>query len=241
MEITHLLEFTSRQQLRDWLTQHHTSARECWVTTYRTKQPRTDSIPYIDVVEEALCFGWIDSTYKRLPDGRAAQRLSPRRKGSHWTELNKQRCQDLIARGLMTPAGMQAYKRIKVVAAIIISQEHAVFATQRGYGEWKDWWEFPGGKMEAGETPEEALKREIQEELSASIRVDKHLCTVEYDYPAFHLTLHCYCCSLQSDSMHLNEHEAARWLTTAQLDSVRWLPADLEVIAKLKKHLSEFS
>lgn len=113
MEITDLLEYTDRAQLRQWLTEHHATARECWVTIYRTKLPRTDCIPYLDVVEEALCFGWIDSTLKRLPDGRHAQRLSPRRKGSHWTELNRQRCAELIRRGLMTAAGMAALEESK--------------------------------------------------------------------------------------------------------------------------------
>ena len=124
-------------------------------------------------------------------------------------------------------------KRIEVVAAII-RKEGKIFATQRGYGEWKDWWEFPGGKMEPGETPEEALKREIREELSAEIRVDELLCTVEYDYPKFHLTLHCYLCSLVREALHLNEHEAARWLANDELDSVKWLPADREVIEKMR-------
>ncbi len=124
-------------------------------------------------------------------------------------------------------------KRIEVVAAII-RKEGKIFATQRGYGEWKDWWEFPGGKMEPGETPEEALKREIREELSTEIRVDELLCTVEYDYPKFHLTLHCYLCSLVTEALHLNEHEAARWLANDELDSVKWLPADREVIEKIK-------
>ena len=96
-------------------------------------------------------------------------------------------------------------KNIEVVAAIIRKRDK-IFATQRGYGEWKDWWEFPGGKMEAGETPEEALVREIREELSTEISVDEFLCTVEYDYPQFHLTMHCYLCSLMTDSLHLNEH-----------------------------------
>ena len=114
-------------------------------------------------------------------------------------------------------------------------KEDKIFATQRGYGEWKDWWEFPGGKMEAGETPEEALKREIREELSTEISVDEFLCTVEYDYPAFHLKMHCYLCSLLTEALHLNEHEAAKWLTKEELDSVKWLPADLEVVEKMKQ------
>ena len=126
-------------------------------------------------------------------------------------------------------------KQIEVVAAII-RKDDKIFATQRGYGEWKDWWEFPGGKIEAGETPEEALKREIREELSTEISVDKFLCTVEYEYPAFGLTMHCYLCSLLTEALHLNEHEAARWLTRDELDSVKWLPADLEVIKVLKQH-----
>ena len=124
-------------------------------------------------------------------------------------------------------------KHIEVVAAII-RKDNRIFATQRGYGEWKDWWEFPGGKMEAGETPEEALKREIREELSTDISVDEFLCTVQYDYPKFHLTMHCYLCSLQTEALHLNEHEAAKWLSKDELDSVNWLPADLEVIAKIR-------
>ena len=123
-------------------------------------------------------------------------------------------------------------KQIEVVAAII-RREDKIFATQRGYGEWKDWWEFPGGKMEAGETPEEALVREIREELSTEISVDEFLCTVEYDYPKFHLTMHCFWCHIESGSLTLKEHEAARWLSKEQFDSVDWLPADLEVIKEL--------
>ena len=125
-------------------------------------------------------------------------------------------------------------KQIEVVAAII-RKENSVFATQRGYGEWKDWWEFPGGKMEPGETPEEALKREIREELSTEISIDKCLCTGEHDYPTFHLTMHCYVCSLLTASLHLNEHEAARWLKRDELDSIKWLPADLKVIERLRE------
>ena len=125
-------------------------------------------------------------------------------------------------------------KQIEVVAAIIHDAEGRIFATQRGYGEWKDWWEFPGGKMEAGETPKEALKREIREELSAEISVDEFLCTVEWDYPAFHLTMHCYLCSLLTEALHLNEHEAARWLSKDELESVEWLPADWQIIGLLR-------
>ena len=124
-------------------------------------------------------------------------------------------------------------KQIEVVAAIIRKGDK-IFATQRGYGEWKDWWEFPGGKMEVGETPEEALVREIREELSADISVGELLTTVEYDYPAFHLTMHCFLCTLVGEALHLNEHEAAKWLTKDELDSVKWLPADEIVIEELK-------
>lgn len=127
-------------------------------------------------------------------------------------------------------------KQIEVVAAVI-RKDGRVFATQRGYGDWKGWWEFPGGKIEPGETPEEALRREIREELQADVSVDEFLCTVEYDYPTFHLTMHCYFCSLLSETFHLNEHEAAQWLQTDELDSVRWLPADVMVVEELKRHL----
>ena len=123
--------------------------------------------------------------------------------------------------------------QIEVVAAII-RKEDKVFATQRGYGEWKDWWEFPGGKMEPGESPQDALKREILEELSTEIKVNEYFCTVEYDYPQFHLTMHCYLCSLITEALNLNEHEAARWLAKCELDSVNWLPADKTIIEQLK-------
>ena len=123
-------------------------------------------------------------------------------------------------------------KQIEVVAAIIRKGDR-IFATQRGYGEWKDWWEFPGGKMEAGETPEEALVREIREELSAEISVEEFLCMVEYQYPAFFLKMHCYLCSLVTEALHLNEHEAAKWLAKDELDSVKWLPADVKVVKTL--------
>lgn len=123
--------------------------------------------------------------------------------------------------------------KIEVVAAVIL-KDGRLFATQRGYGEWKDWWEFPGGKIEMGETHEEALRREIQEELSADINVDRFLCTVEWDYPKFHLTMHCYLCTLLKDALHLNEHEASKWLSRDELDTVCWLPADVQVVDTLK-------
>lgn len=130
-------------------------------------------------------------------------------------------------------------KRIEVVAAIIRKGD-TIFATQRGYGDFKDWWEFPGGKMEPGETPEEALAREIREELSTEISVDKFLYTVDYDYPAFHLTMHCYMCSLLCDALHLNEHEAARWLKADEIHSVNWLPADEDLLPMIVKELHSF-
>ena len=125
-------------------------------------------------------------------------------------------------------------KSIEVVAAIIHDSEGRIFATQRGYGDYKDGWEFPGGKMEPGESPEEALKREIWEELETKIVVERLVQTVDYDYPQFHLTMHCFLCSIESGSLILKEHEAARWLKPEELDSVDWLPADRIVIDKLK-------
>lgn len=127
-------------------------------------------------------------------------------------------------------------KTIEVVAAIII-KNGKVFATQRGYGEFKDWWEFPGGKIESGEGSKEALVREIREELDAEIEVDELLETIEWDYPNFHLTMHCFICSLMSESMHLNEHEAAAWLTRGTLRSVKWLPADEGLIPLIEELL----
>ena len=123
-------------------------------------------------------------------------------------------------------------KSISVVAAIIM-KEGKVFATQRGYGDYKDWWEFPGGKIEPGETPEEALAREIREELHADIRVGSLFDTVEYDYPKFHLVMSCYMCELISEEIELVEHEAAKWLGARDAWSVRWLPSDVEVVEKL--------
>lgn len=124
-------------------------------------------------------------------------------------------------------------KTIEVVAAIIV-KDGKVFATRRGYGKWQGWWEFPGGKIEAGESPEDALVREIREELDAEIAVGDLVETVEWDYPDFHLTMHCFLCSLLSESVHLNEHEAAAWLTPETLDSVRWLPADEGLVGRIR-------
>lgn len=124
-------------------------------------------------------------------------------------------------------------KTVEVVAAII-TQNDRIFATQRGYGEFKDGWEFPGGKMEPGETPQQALVREIREELDTEIEVGSLVETVEYDYPNFHLTMHCFLCTIRSGDLVLKEHEAAKWLTREELDSVDWLPADVLVADKLK-------
>ena len=124
-------------------------------------------------------------------------------------------------------------KTIEVVAAII-HKDDAYFATQRGYGEFEGMWEFPGGKIEPGESRESALKREIQEELGIDITIDKFLCTTDYDYPSFHLTMHCYLCRVELGMIELREHKSARWLTVDMLDSVEWLSADLEVVEKLK-------
>ena len=125
-------------------------------------------------------------------------------------------------------------KQIEVVAAIIHDDQGRIFATQRGDGEWKDWWEFPGGKMETGETPEEALKREIWEELETHIVVERLVETVEWDYPTFHLTMHCYLCHVESGHLELKEHEAAKWLNKDELERVNWLPADRDLVRKLK-------
>ena len=127
-------------------------------------------------------------------------------------------------------------KRIEVVAAVIRKGDR-IFATQRGYGDWKDWWEFPGGKMESGEAPQDALVREIREELNAEIKVGDLIETVEWGYPAFHLTLHCFWCTLVSEELTLLEHESARWLTADSISTVRWLPADESLIERIKGNL----
>lgn len=124
-------------------------------------------------------------------------------------------------------------KTVSVVAAIIVNDDR-ILATQRGYGEYKDGWEFPGGKVEPGETPEEAIVREIKEELRVDIAVDSMFYQVEYDYPKFHLSMKCFLSRLLEDDITLVEHEAAKWLTDDELESVEWLPADLEVVEALK-------
>ena len=129
--------------------------------------------------------------------------------------------------------GRHNMKTIEVVAAIIIKDGH-VFATQRGYGEFKGWWEFPGGKVEEGECRRAALVREISEELDAEISVGELLETVEWDYPNFHLTMHCFVCALISESLHLNEHTDYSWLTKETLHSVKWLPADEGILTKIE-------
>ncbi len=131
-------------------------------------------------------------------------------------------------------AAGQARKKIKVVAALI-RRDDLLFATQRGYGNYKDWWEFPGGKIEPGESPQEALVREIREELGATIAVDDFLMTVEYDYPEFHLTMDCFWCHVEEGHLTLLEHEASRWLPACDLRQVNWLPADLMVIEGIEK------
>ena len=125
-------------------------------------------------------------------------------------------------------------KSIEVVAAII-HQDGRILATKRGYGDFKGMWEFPGGKMEAGETEEEAIVREIREELNVGISVERKVCTVEYDYPVFHLTMHCFWCSISDGEMELKEHQSARWLEPSEWESVDWLPADIEVVEQLHR------
>lgn len=132
----------------------------------------------------------------------------------------------------------ESKKTIEVVAAIICKDD-AILATQRGYGELKDGWEFPGGKIEPGESHTIALTREIQEELQVSISVGEFLTTVEYEYDKFYLVMHCYFCTLlENETITLVEHEAAKWLTKETLDSVDWLPTDIAVVGALKEHLS---
>ncbi|GLC31687.1 (deoxy)nucleoside triphosphate pyrophosphohydrolase [Clostridium omnivorum] len=124
-------------------------------------------------------------------------------------------------------------KTIEVVAAII-KHDNKILATRRSYGEFENMWEFPGGKIEPSETREEALIREIQEELEVDINVDEFLTTIEYDYSTFHLTMHCFICNIKSGELHLNAHNAAKWLTEAEMNTLNWVPADILVVEKLK-------
>ncbi len=134
---------------------------------------------------------------------------------------------------------MEKHKRSIHVVAALIRRGSQVFASQRGYGNYKDWWEFPGGKIEAGERPEQALAREIHEELTVDISVDEYLTTVEYDYPEFHLTMACYWCSVRDGHLTLLEHQAAKWLPLNDLRQVRWLPADVLVIEEIEKAMKK--
>lgn len=127
------------------------------------------------------------------------------------------------------------------VAAAIIHNGSQILATQRGYGDYKGSWEFPGGKLQDGESAQEAIVREIQEELRVRIQPEKLLTTVEYDYETFHLTMHCFVASILSGEIQLVEHEAMKWLSVEELDSVAWLPADVEVVHKIKQHINEIS
>ena len=124
------------------------------------------------------------------------------------------------------------------VAAAVIRKGNRIFATQRGYGEFKDGWEFPGGKIEPGETPQEALVREIREELETEIRVGDLIDTIEYDYPAFHLSMDCFWCEIVEGSLELKEHEAAKWLDRESLYTVNWLPADVGLVEKIREGMS---
>ena len=140
--------------------------------------------------------------------------------------------------------GLMKYKKLKGfcmktvnVVAAVIKEADRIFATARGYGEYKSWWEFPGGKVEIGETPEDALIREIKEELDSDISVEEYIDTIEYDYPSFHLSMRCYFCKLTSGILTLKEAEDARWLTKETIDEVKWLPADIVILDKIKKKL----
>jgi len=128
----------------------------------------------------------------------------------------------------------QRIKIVEVVAAVI-HKDGKILATQRGYGDYKDSWEFPGGKIEPGETPQQALKREIEEELGVEINVGELIDTVEYDYPKFHLTMHCFWAEIADGTIELREHEAAKWLSVENLESVDWLPADLGLVEEIRR------
>ncbi len=129
---------------------------------------------------------------------------------------------------------MSAEKTVRVVAAVITDKD-MIFATARGYGEYKGWWEFPGGKIEEGETPQQALVREIREELEATVKVGDLIATIEYDYPTFHLSMDCFRATIEEGQLRLREAEAAKWLTRETIDSVKWLPADKELVEIIKR------
>ncbi|WP_034444509.1 (deoxy)nucleoside triphosphate pyrophosphohydrolase [Butyrivibrio sp. AE2032] len=133
---------------------------------------------------------------------------------------------------------MDTSRKIINVVAALIGDDKRVFATARGYGNYKGWWEFPGGKVEPGESPEDALVREIREELDSKISVDEYISTIEYDYPEFHLSMRCYWCSLISGDLVLKEAEDAKWLDVETIDSVKWLPADITLIDEIKKRMA---
>ena len=178
---------------------------------------------YKDTVGDSFPWLYIDSdTLKTTADlcGYQAEVVA---EGEHYDYLAR------ITR--KTPQAKKEIRRIEVVAAIIHDDNGHVFATQRGYGEMKDGWEFPGGKIEAGETHEEALQREIMEELDTHIAIERFIKTIEWDYPQFHLTMHCYLCHIEEGTLALKEHEAARWLSPEDLMSVDWLPADKAVVS----------
>ena len=157
--------------------------------------------------------------------------LTPQQSSKKMEAIQKK---DIKPEIITTFTGM---KSIEVVAAIIHDSDGRIFATQRGYGDMKDGWEFPGGKVEAGELPENALKREILEELETKIQIERLVTTVEYDYPKFHLKMHCYLCNIESGNLTLKEHEAAKWLELSDIYTVDWLPADKAVVDLLIKEL----
>lgn len=151
------------------------------------------------------------------------------------TEADIEKCGISEGKKVIITADGKVFKYVRVVAAVI-RDEDKIFATARGYGDFKGWWEFPGGKIEKGETPQEALVREIKEELTGTIEVDELIHTIEYDYPTFHLSMDCFWAKLKEGQLILKEAEAAKWLTKDELDSVNWLPADMELVKKIKKN-----
>ena len=177
-------------------------------------------------MDKRLIFGQIGETSQII--------VHKNKKYSKYLKISSIDCIFATGNGFCDIKHIHDMKQIEVVAAIIHDDQGRIFATQRGYGDMKDGWEFPGGKMEPGESPEEALKREIWEELETRIVVERREQTVEWDYPKFHLTMHCFWCSIESGGLTLKEHEAAKWLNKEQLNSVDWLPADRTIIEQIK-------